>query len=195
MTVPKSLAAAISISAAILAGCLSLAAQASDELWLRLKSEPDMVVLMRHAHASGGNALAWDPSGACKGELVLSARGKAHAKRIGARFAAHGIRPTVVSSPMCRCLQTAEIAFGGAQIVDPDLRQVADAHSDQLRAHNAKAQAILARNRGATPIVIVSHRPNIDQLTMELLDDGELLVGTITETGEVEVEGKIVIEP
>ncbi|HRO58725.1 MAG TPA: phosphoglycerate mutase family protein [Burkholderiaceae bacterium] len=189
------IAATIPILVAILAVCLSLPARAGDELWLRLKSEPNMVVLMRHTHASGGNALAWDQSGACKGELVLSAKGKAHAKRIGARFAAHGIAPLSVSSPMCRCLQTAEIAFGGARIVDPELRQVADADAERVQAHNAKAQAILASHRGSTPIVFVSHRPNIDQLTMELLEDGDLLVGTINEAGEVEVQGKIVIAP
>ena len=41
------------------------------------------------------------------------------------------------------------------------------------------------------PIVFVSHRPNIDQLTMELIDDGDLLVGKVDAEGRIEVLGKM----
>ena len=37
----------------------------------------------------------------------------------------------------------------------------------------------------------MSHRPNIDQLTMELVDEGELLVGRANASGEIDVLGKI----
>jgi hypothetical protein len=37
----------------------------------------------------------------------------------------------------------------------------------------------------------VSHRPNIDLLTMELVDEGELLVGRANAHGEIEVLGRI----
>jgi hypothetical protein len=47
---------------------------------------------------------------------------------------------------------------------------------------------------GAAPIVFVSHRPNIDLLTMELIDSGELLVGKVTGNGEIDVLGKIRIQ-
>ena len=49
--------------------------------------------------------------------------------------------------------------------------------------------------RGSAPIVFVNHRPNIDALTMELIEIGELLIGTVTEDGEVELVGKIRVEP
>jgi hypothetical protein len=42
--------------------------------------------------------------------------------------------------------------------------------------------------------VFVNHRPNIDAMTMELIQIGELLVGSITEDGEIEVRGKIRLE-
>jgi hypothetical protein len=41
--------------------------------------------------------------------------------------------------------------------------------------------------------VFVSHRPNIDQLTMELIADGELLVGRANQRGEIEVLGRIAV--
>src|SRR5690349_1062671 len=96
-----------------------------DALWKRLKSEGSLVVLMRHAQPGGGNPLLWDESGNCAGESMLTDDGKAHARRIGEAFASRGIRPSVISSPMCRCRDTARIAFGDALVTDGALREVA----------------------------------------------------------------------
>jgi hypothetical protein len=59
----------------------------------------------------------------------------------------------------------------------------------------ATTGALLGRFRGETPVVFVNHRPNIDSLTMELINIGDLLIGTISSTGEIEVLGKIQVEP
>lgn len=166
---------------------------ADDALWKRLGSEENLVVLMRHTESSGGHPLAWDESGRCKGELVLTGKGKAHARRIGEAFASRGIVPVVISSPMCRCLQTAREAFGTPPLSDPDLREVASADTVRARVYEAKALSLIAGHRGKAPVVFVSHRPNVDQLTMELIADGELLVGETNERGEIEVLGRIVI--
>lgn len=172
---------------------LPCAALADDPLWSQLQTDENLVVLMRHTESTGGHPLAWDESGQCKGELVLSGKGKAHARSIGNAFASHGIAPVVISSPMCRCLQTAREAFGSAPLTDPDLREVASADAARAKAYEAKALSLIAGNRGKAPIVFVSHRPNIDQLTMELIADGELLVGRANERGEIEVLGKIAV--
>lgn len=42
--------------------------------------------------------------------------------------------------------------------------------------------------------MFVNHRPNIDAMTMELIDIGELLVGAVGEDGDTEVLGKIRVE-
>lgn len=177
---------------------IASAAIADESLWEKLSSEPNMVVLMRNAE-SGGNRdgadmLVWDASGKCSGESTLTEAGKAQARKVGAAFEAHGINPTVISSPMCRCTETAAIAFGDYS-TDPDLRQRPVGDGGGEEAFQAKASALLGRHRGDTPIVFVNHRPNIDALTMELIDIGDLLVGTVTEAGEVEVIGKIRLEP
>ena len=91
------------ITTIVLLGVLALPAWADDVLWKMLETESNLVVLMRHTQPAGGNPLAWDESGACKGESMLTASGKAHAKRIGGAFASHGVKPTLISSPMCRC--------------------------------------------------------------------------------------------
>lgn len=170
---------------------------ADAQLWEKLKHDPNMVVLMRNAESTGNrdgvNMLVWDASGGCKDESTLTAAGKAQAQRIGEAFAAHGIKPKVISSPMCRCTETAALAFGD-YLSYPELRQKSPADEQGSAAFQAKASVLLREHRGKTPIVFVNHRPNIDMLTMELISVGDLLVGTISESGDVEVFGKIALE-
>lgn len=162
--------------------------------WEKLKNNSNMIVLMRHAQASGGNALVWDERGKCKGELTLTGKGKDDAKKLGAWFAEHGIKPLVISSPMCRCRETAQLAFG-EYVTDPDLRETASADAQQLGKFQVRAEVLLAKYRGEAPVVFISHRPNIDALTMELIGDGDMLIGNISEAGGIEVLVKIRLEP
>lgn len=61
--------------------------------------------LLRHAHA--GDPSEWDGPDA---ERPLSDKGRAQADRLGAHLAAIGFRPdAVISSPMVRAVETAEI--------------------------------------------------------------------------------------
>ena len=173
-------------------------ANADDSLWEKLKQDPNMIVIMRNSESSGNrdgiNMLEWDATGKCEGESTLTDEGRAHAEDIGTAFSKQGIKPKVISSPMCRCTETAEIAFGD-YISDPELRQrsIEDTHGQD--SFQKRVSEMLGKHRGSTPIVLVNHRPNIDSLTMELIDIGDLLVGTISEIGEVEIIGKIRVEP
>jgi phosphohistidine phosphatase SixA len=173
-------------------------ASADESLWQKIKQDPNMIVLMRNAESSGNrdgiNMLRWDASGKCDGESTLTDEGKAHAAKIGAAFSRHGIKPIVISSPMCRCTETAEIAFG-EYVSDPELRQKSPEDTNGQNSFQAKATELLYMHRGSTPIAFVNHRPNIDSLTLELIEIGDLLVGAVTEDGEVDIVGKIRIEP
>jgi len=75
-----------------------------------------IVVAFRHALAPG----TFDPPGfrlgVCSTQRNLSDEGRTQARRIGAWFKARELRPAAVrSSPWCRCLETAELAFGRAE--------------------------------------------------------------------------------
>ena len=170
---------------------------ADNLLWKKLQDDSNMVVIMRNSESSGNkdgsNMLVWDKTGNCKGESKLTKKGKAHAKRIGEAFSRHGIKPLVISSPMCRCTETAQIAFG-KYLTDPDLRQSENSNLKRQEIFQTKANNLLLKYRGKTPIAFVNHRPNIDSLTMELINLGEILVGVVDENGEVELLGKIQIE-
>lgn len=183
------------LSAFLLFVLFALQATANDLLWQKLKSEPDLVVLMRHTQAAGGNPLVWDAGGKCEGESMLTDEGRAYARKIGEAFARHGIKPIVISSPMCRCRDTAQIAFGEALATDPALREIATADSQRTSAFERKAQSLIASHRGSSPVVFVSHQPNIDLLSLELIDHGELLVGRANAHGELEVLGKFHVKP
>ena len=170
-------------------------ASANDLLWQRLKTEPNLVVLMRHTQATGGNPVVWDDKGGCEGEAMLTVAGKVFAKRIGEAFARYGIKPRVLSSPMCRCLETARIAFGDAVTTDPILREIATADRKRVIEFEEKAQSLIASHRGVSPLIFVNHRPNIDLLSLELIDEGVLLVARASPTGEITVLGKIIVQP
>src|SRR5689334_1420366 len=169
---------------------LAWSACANELLWARIKTESNIVVLTRHMQSAGGKPLAWDESGSCKGEARLTSEGRTDSRKLGEQFSARSIKAFVISSPMCRCRETATIAFGEA-LVDRDLREIATADTARLRAFEQKATSLLLEHRGRTPIVFVSHRPNIELLTLELIDEGELVVGKVSDSGQVEVLGKM----
>ncbi len=75
-----------------------------------------VVIAFRHALAPG----TFDPPnfqpGVCSTQRNLSDEGRAQARRIGAWFTQRGLAPAAVkSSPWCRCLDTAQLAFGRAE--------------------------------------------------------------------------------
>lgn len=77
------------------------------------------VAVFRHALAPG----VFDPEGMrlddCRTQRNLDDTGRAQARRLGAWFARHGLVPAAVrSSPWCRCVDTATLAFGRAEVWD-----------------------------------------------------------------------------
>jgi phosphohistidine phosphatase SixA len=75
-----------------------------------------LVLALRHALAPG----TFDPPqfrlGDCSTQRNLSDEGRAQARRIGQWLATRGLQPAAVrSSPWCRCVDTATLAFGRAE--------------------------------------------------------------------------------
>jgi broad specificity phosphatase PhoE len=78
-----------------------------------------VVLAVRHALAPG----TFDPSGFrlddCGTQRNLDDQGRAQARRLGAALRAAGLVPSKVrSSPWCRCVDTATLAFGGGAVWD-----------------------------------------------------------------------------
>jgi hypothetical protein len=75
------------------------------------------VVAFRHALAPG----TFDPPGFrlgdCSTQRNLNDEGRAQSRRLGAWFTERGLQPAAVrSSPWCRCIDTARLAFGQAEV-------------------------------------------------------------------------------
>lgn len=156
--------------------------------WIGARAaEPDVAALLRaggaviafrHALAPG----TFDPPGfrlgVCSTQRNLSDEGREQARRIGAWFQAQGLKPARVrSSPWCRCVDTATLAFGAGEVW-PALgspRGYSEATNEQsvreLRRHLVAATAQQGRFE-----VWVTHMFVLSALTRENSSSGEGLV-------------------
>jgi phosphohistidine phosphatase SixA len=134
---------------------------AADETALAALREGAAAVLLRHALTEPGIG---DPPGyrlgACSTQRQLSAEGRVQAQRIGAWFAARGLRPARVrSSAWCRCLDTGTLAFGSAAPW-PALNSFFDDRSVEAGQSAAMHEALARIERGRFE-VWVTHQVNI----------------------------------
>jgi broad specificity phosphatase PhoE len=91
---------------------------AVDAAWEALRM-PGSVVVVRHSYAPGSFDLPDARLEDCSTQRNLNADGRAQARRLGEAFRQHGIVVgRVLSSPRCRCLDTARLAFGRAETWD-----------------------------------------------------------------------------
>ncbi len=180
-------------AAAILAVAAVPALPQSADLWDIARTRPHIVIVMRHAETHPGNGSIFDPSGQCRGEQMLTPKGREDATAAGRAFASQGLGParlTVVSSAMCRTRDTALLAFGKAQL-DPALREVASASGGQMNEALDAADAIIRSRRGPHPLVVVTHLPNIDAMTGEQPPHHEAVVAQADERGQLTVLGRV----
>ncbi len=162
----------IAASTALLAG--GAHAQASD-FWARLR-EGGNVVLMRHAQTEPG---VGDPPefklGECATQRNLSAEGREQARRTGAAFQREGIRlDEVRSSAWCRCVDTAQLAFGRHTVWAP----INSFFGGQGAREAQTRQVIEAARTLRAPAnwMLVTHQVNITALTGEYLAMGEIFL-------------------
>jgi phosphohistidine phosphatase SixA len=137
-----------------------------------------LVVAFRHALAPG----TFDPPafklGDCKTQRNLSEDGRAQARRIGAWFRGHGLTPKRVrSSPWCRCLDTAQLAFGQTVPVEtwPALG------SPHGRAESTTARSVADLRQAVADAAQQPGRFEVWVTHMFVLSD---LVATGTQSGE-----------
>jgi phosphohistidine phosphatase SixA len=100
----------------------------------------------------------------CDTQRSLTPAGRAQAKSIGRAFTTLNIPVgDVLSSPFCRCKQTAELAFGHYK-VNPDLYFAIDADAQQTKVFSQKLRLMLSTPPAArTNNVIVSHTANLKE--------------------------------
>ena len=144
----------------------------------RALREGGAVAAFRHTQAPG----TFDPPefklGDCSTQRNLSDEGCAQARQLGAWFSARQLRPARVrSSPWCRCVDTAALAFGAATVwpaLGSPTGQSGEERSAQQNALRAALQAASAQ-RGRFE-VWVTHMFVMNDLVQVSLAQGEGLV-------------------
>lgn len=169
-----------------LAGAVQ-AAEADVDALLR---EGGNVVLVRHAATVSG---VGDPPGFsledCATQRNLSDRGRADAQRLGARLkSSGGMFGQVRSSAWCRCVDTAQLAFGFEPQVWPPLNSFFAGQGDRTSQTRAALDEA-ARVPAGENWVWVTHQVNISALTNTSPAMGEALI-TRWKAGRLEVLGR-----
>ena len=167
--------AGVRIAAFLVLAACALGAHASDELWDLLRSG-GQVVLIRHPLTDPGFG---DPKGFrledCSTQRNLAEEGRAHARRIGEAFRLHRIAvERVLTSPWCRCVETASLAFGKAEIA-PALANLFG-RSEHRQKQVEELTALVSEWRSAGNLVMVTHGSTILALTRIPVNMGEIMV-------------------
>lgn len=152
------------------------------------------VALMRHADAPGGFG---DPPGFrvddCATQRNLSAKGRADAAKIGARLKSEGIAiEKIVSSPWCRCKDTATLLNLGPVETEATFGNVVVLR-DQRESLAAGARALIAKWTGRGNLLVVTHGANIRALTGISPASGEIVV-VRGGSGSAEPVGRLMLD-
>ena len=188
--------AAVPARALLLVVLLALAAPrpavADEATWALLKGG-GQVILVRHAITTPG---VGDPPGMrlddCTTQRNLTDQGRSHARRLGEVFRARGIAvDRVLSSPWCRCLETARLAFGPPETWAAlgNLFGRPEQRAEQVR----QMQAVAAERRRRGNVVLVTHGSTIAALTGINPQPAEMVVVTPQGDGRFAIAGRLAV--
>jgi phosphohistidine phosphatase SixA len=157
---------------AILLIAAPVAADDSREAWAALVNGGH-VALIRHGNAPPGYG---DPPGFkiddCATQRNLDERGRAQARALGEAFRQHGVRvDKILSSPWCRCLDTARLMALG-----PVDGTWAVAASDKSPERLATLKEMVSGWRGPGTLVLVTHGLTVQSLVGILPGQAETVV-------------------
>ena len=162
------------------------------QLWDKLK-QGGLVIVMRHSAVikskQHGQPMLRDPS--CRKEIKLSAKGKLQAAYTGKLFSIKNIPvEEVLTSPYCRTIETAKIAFSKNRAVD--FLILLDAlPQTQAEANTKTLSQRIGSYSGKGNLIIITHAPNINAISFETIETGEFIVFTPMGNNEFEEAGKI----
>jgi phosphohistidine phosphatase SixA len=162
-----------------------------DDLWDALQ-HGGLVILLRHGLTTPG---VGDPPnfklGDCSTQRNLTDEGRAQAAKLGEAFRARNIPiERVLSSPWCRCIETARLAFDGAPETTPALANLFG-HPENRDKQVADLRKLLSDFRGRGNLVLVSHGSTIVAVTDVSPDPAEMVVVRPEGSGKFSVLGRL----
>ncbi len=180
---------------ALLVGLGIRPATAQDQAaaWSLLR-RPGHAVFMRHSEAPGYA----DPPGLnlddCSTQRNLVDSGRAHARRTGEAFRRNGIAfQRVLTSPWCRCKETARLAIGqDAEVFAPLSNLVG--RPQHTAEQVAALKTYLASLDGNSRVLFVTHGIVINALTGISPASGEMVIVKLGPSGDVVVAGRLLVD-
>lgn len=161
-----------------------------EEVWNLLKSG-GQVVLMRHATTTPGTG---DPPGMrlddCATQRNLTDEGRRHARAIGEAVRAHHVEfDRILSSPMCRCQETARLAFGRVD----ETQSVTNARGGdpEMPRQVREMRALASEKRRGGNVLLVSHGTTIANVAGINTEPGEMVVVTPQGDGRFALRGRL----
>ena len=180
------------LTAIVLCAWAVSVAQATEPVWNVLRT-PGAVVVLRHSYAPG----AFDPPDArlddCSTQRNLDETGRAQARRIGEAFRQQGIAVgALLSSPRCRCLDTARLAFGRVEAWE--VLQGALSDADRRQGQLTEITQRIAAHQSGLPLVLVTHGSVVTDLTGLSIRMGEFIVLRRAADGSHAVAGQLYVD-
>ena len=163
-----------SVLAILLIIAPGLAADYSNDAWAALVKGGHVAVI-RHGNAPPG--YGGDPPGFrfddCTAQRNLDDIGREQARALGEKFRKHGVRvDRIVSSPVCRCLETGKLMAVGS--VETSWALLPDRGPSPVRFLELKE--MVSSWRGPGTLVLVTHALTIRPLTGFLPEQAETVV-------------------
>jgi phosphohistidine phosphatase SixA len=156
------------------ASSLAQASELADKL-----QQPAYALLMRHALAPGGG----DPAGYslqdCASQRKLSAEGRQQAVRTGRWLRQQGISSAqVLSSPWCRCAETAQLLDFGVVTIEPAIGSFFDEprRASEFTQRLQQRLALASQTKGKQALVLVTHHVNILAYMGENVGSGDMVL-------------------
>lgn len=173
------------LSLVLLTNNLAQAAPTDDAL--QILAQPGHVLLLRHANAPGVGDPPGMVLGDCSTQRNLDDRGRAQAKKLGARLRGAGVRDVrVYTSQWCRCRETAHLLDTGPVTELPALNSFFEQpETKESRVKTLKAFIDRLPRDGRT-VVFVTHQVTITALTGYFPASGEGLVVKLRDGGGFE---------
>jgi phosphohistidine phosphatase SixA len=151
------------------------AADDSSEAWTALV-KGGHVALIRHGSAPPG--YGGDPPGFrfddCKTQRNMDEIGRAQAKALVEAFRSHGVRvDRILSSPVCRCMETAQLMSVGR--VESSWALIPDTNPN-TPVRLLELKALVSTWRGPGTLVLVTHALTVRPMSGFLPDQAETVV-------------------
>jgi len=149
---------------------------------------------MRHAYAPGNGDPPNFTLGDCATQRNLDDEGRAQARATGDAIRKRGIRiDSVVSSPWCRCKETAAL-LGFGPVEEKPFLQSLHAAPSQEGPRTAALKAFIAAMPKHRKTFIVTHQFNIRALVGRPTQSGAVVVVEPTADGGARYLGSIYVE-